>query len=195
MSTVDPRIFMRRFGAEFARIAEGHPEQSKQAVLDQCVAMHVRHGMNVEQVLHGALVERSQEIVRGKLPPTSLVALILGQQGDGLGTLLTASSAKASRIPDTNPEDEMDLILNADDPLQVSFVEDDGRPVVKIHGLCDLTGPQARVPADLKPTFLEDLYNHLPPDDHRYVATGTLASNQQRTRVRSGNRWPAAARY
>ncbi len=178
LTTVDPRTFMTTFGTEFSRIADGHPEQSKQAVLDQCVAMHLRHGKNVKQVLDQVLGERSQDIYLGKLPATSLVALILGQQGEGLSPLLTSSSSTASRIPATNPEDEIDLVPNADDPLQVSFAEENGRPMVKIEGLCVFIGPQARVPTDLKPTFLEDRNNHVSPEDYRYVATGILASRQ-----------------
>ncbi len=178
LTTVDPRTFMTAFGTEFARIAEGHPEQSKQAVLDQCVAMHLRHGKSVKQVLDQVLGERSHDIFLGKLPATSLVALILGQQGEGLSTLLTASPTPDSRIPATSPEDEIDLVPNADDPLQVSFAEENGRPVVKIEGLCVFIGRQARVPTDLKTTFLEDRNDHVSPEDYRYIATGILASSQ-----------------
>ncbi|WP_324754003.1 hypothetical protein [Roseovarius sp. Pro17] len=179
LTTVDPHIFMTAFGIEFARISDGHPEQTKQAVLEQCVAMHMRHGKSVKQVLDQVLAERSDDIFLGKLPATSLVALILGQQGEGLTRLVTDSPASSSRIADTNPEDEIDLIPKAGDPLQVSFGVENGRPMVKIEGLCVFIGAKAKVPIDLKPTFLEDKCNQLSPEDCRYVTAGTLASSQR----------------
>ena len=182
LTTVDPRTFITTFGTEFARIAEGHPEQSKQAVLDQCIAMHKRHGKSVKQVLDQVLGERSHEIFLGKLSATSLVALILGQQGERLNTLLTGPQAAASRIPESGPEDEVDIVPDPEDPLQVSFARERGRPVVKIHGLCVLAGPNATVPTNLKSTFLEDLDNNLSQENYRYVATGTLATSQNTTK-------------
>lgn len=179
LSTIDQRNFMQAFGTEFARISEGHPEQSKQSVLDHCVAMHMRHGSNVQNVLEQVLREKSRDILQGKLPPTSLVALVLAQSGSGVSPWLTDPVPTASRIPETNAEDEIDLVPDADDPLRVAFAQENGKPVVRLPGLCVLTGPQAKVPTDLKPTFLEDRANRLRPNDYRYVATGTLARNQK----------------
>jgi len=178
LSEISPRNFMMNFGTEFARIAEGHPEQSKQAVLDQCVAMHMRHGRSVEHVLEQVLREKPSDILHGKLPPTSLVALVLAQSGSGVSRQLTEPMPTASRIPETNAEDETDLTPGPDDPLRVAFAAENGHPVVSVQGLCVLTGPQARVPTELKTTFMEDRTNRLRPDDYRYVATGTLAMNQ-----------------
>ncbi|MBW4976451.1 hypothetical protein KZZ08_22835 [Roseovarius mucosus] len=180
LCTGDQRAFLMAFGTEFARIADGHPEQSKQSVLDQSVAMHMRHGKNVEQVLEGVLRERPRDILHGKLSGTSLVALIIGQQRDGLDPSLTAPPAVETQMPETKPEDEVDLVLNPEDPLRVVFANEDGSPVVNIRGLCVLTGPPAIVPTDLKPTFLEDLITLRSPSDYRYVASGTLAARQSK---------------
>lgn len=178
LSNIDHNGFIQKFGTEFARISEGHPDQSKQAVLDQCVGMHKRHGESVLQVLKQVLSDHATAILLSEFPPTSLVTLILGQQGVGLSSLVSRPSPTASRIPQTYPEDEIDLISGPEDPLRVSFAMENGRPMVSIVGLCDLTMSQALVPTDLKSTFLEDLSRSLRPDDHRYIATGTLASAQ-----------------
>lgn len=176
LSNVDPRAFLTRYGTEFSRIAEGYPEQSKQWALDQCVTMHRRHGESVERVLEQVLRDRSREILHGKLPPTSLVGLFLAQQsGSGVNPLLTTPALSTSRIPETSVADETDLVPDPDAPLRVAFADENGIPVVRIEGLCVLTGPQARVPTELNPTFLEDRDNQLAPEDHRYVTSGALA--------------------
>lgn len=178
LTRLDQRTFMTKFGTEFARIAEGYPGQSKQWVLDQCVTMHKRHGENVERVLEQVLRDRTLEILHGKLPSTSLVVLFLAQPGSGDSTVLTAPEPAKSRISETEILDKTDLVHDPDAPLRVTFTDEDGLPVVRIEGLCVLTGPQARVPIELRPTFLEDRDSILPPEEHRYVPAGTLAASQ-----------------
>lgn len=176
LSMPDPRTFLARFGVEFSRIAEGHPDQSKRAVLEQCIAMQGRHGKNVEQVFEQALVQRTPDILRRKLPETSLVALVIAQQGSGISDTLTHSTPSASRIPEVNLADEVDIVPEPEAPLRVSFFKEKGHPAVKIEGICVLTGAEAQVPTELKPAFVEDRSNHQLPEDHRYVASGTLAN-------------------
>lgn len=183
LSNLDPRAFVTKFGVEFARIAEGHPEESKQEVLDQCITMHQRHGKNVEQVLGHVLRDRSRDIIHGTLPNTSLVSLFLTQSGSGVSPVLTDPKPTTSRIPATSAADKTDQVPDPDAPLRVAFADEDGRPVVRIEGLCVLTGARARLPTALKPTFLEDLANRLPPEDHRYVASGTLAAHQSLSKM------------
>lgn len=140
--------------------------------------MHKRHAENVERVLEQVLRDRSHEILHGKLPTTSLVALFLAQSGSGVSPSLTAPEPPTPRIPETSAADRTDLVPDPDAPLRVAFAQEDGLPVVRIEGLCTLTGPQARVPTDLKPIFLEDRESRLLPQDHRYVPSGTLATSQ-----------------
>ena len=186
MSNVDPRRFMVEYGTEFSRIAEGHPDQSKQEILEQCIVMHGRHGKNVEQVFEQVLDQRAHDILRGKLSETSLVALILGQHGSRLNPTLIQNMPVESRVPEVNLADEVDLIPDPAAPLRVTFAEEDGHPVVKIEGICVLTGTEAKVPTKLQPTFLEDRGNHLPLEDHRYVASGILANklNSSKSAIR-----------
>jgi 7-cyano-7-deazaguanine synthase in queuosine biosynthesis len=176
MARIEPRGFLKDFGLEFGRIAEGHPDQRKQDVLDKCLYMHLRHGQNVQAVLRKVLSERSDDILLGELASTSLVSLFLAAGTRGELELPADPRIGAAPPPPIPVVEEMDIVPDPEDPLQVLFQEDGGRPVVSVIGLCRLTGATAEVPDTLKEDYFSDKAAKAASADHRYVQTGYLAS-------------------
>ena len=85
-------------------------------------------------------------------------------------------TAPLRQRPPEDPAEAPDLVLDRGRPLEVTFTVEKGRPVISVRGLGRVEGAPARTAHELKPEFDEDRQGALPRTEHRYVATGTLAT-------------------
>ncbi|WP_366192420.1 hypothetical protein [Meridianimarinicoccus marinus] len=175
LTTLDARGFVGRFGLEFSRIAEGHPEQRKSDTLDQCLGMHARHGHCVKGVLERMLVEKSDDILHERFPESSLIALFLGKQSSDSLTLPVDPRESAPRADIVPKVEQVDLRPDPQAPLMIEFLEEGGAPVVSVVGMCRLTGRAATVPHVLKAEYFADKCAGLERCNHRHVQSGDLA--------------------
>lgn len=175
LTDLDELGFIKGFGSEFSRIAEGYPGSEKKSVLALCLRMHARHGQSVKHVLEHILQTRSEEILKGQLQEGSLVSLLLGSQTPGSVHWPDNASQPEPGNALLDDFQEIDIVPDAEAPLHVQFLEEDGRLVVSIVGLCRLTGAKATIPDALKPEYLDAKSKNIAPDEHQYVALGHLA--------------------
>lgn len=67
-----------RFNAELSRAVRYEPKRSEAA--EEILAMHKRHGEVVVGVLKAKIAERSDDLIKGTLAESSLLALVLGKR-------------------------------------------------------------------------------------------------------------------
>ena len=91
------------FNAELGRAIRYEEKRSQAA--ERLISMHKRHGKAVTDVLKAKIAERSRDLALGRLEPTSLLALILGQNL-GPSQLVLGTTVKAITGPATGPTEE-----------------------------------------------------------------------------------------
>jgi hypothetical protein len=98
----EPELAML-FNAELGRAVRYERRRSESA--ERIIAMHKRHGKAVTDVLTKKIAERSGDLARGTLEPTSLLALILGKNlGPSPLAIGTAVQAITGRATEQNEE-------------------------------------------------------------------------------------------
>jgi 7-cyano-7-deazaguanine synthase in queuosine biosynthesis len=192
---MDDRDFLSTFGHELMRILRGHDDFDRADALRRVHDLHVRHSEAVARVLEGVLKDRAADIVAGRLPASSLVAMHLGQPREGGPGLAQDPRAGSATVFETNDIVEEDVVPDQNKPLTVAFFEEEGKPVVAVQGLGRVAGAPARIPHVLKPYFDEARATGLSHDDHPYLllptleelrdmAPRTIRKNVQRCRAR-----------
>ncbi len=175
LKNLDERAFMARFGLELSRIVEGHPDLSVQEVVERSLIMHKHHGESVSGVLVKAVQAKSEELVQGTIPPSSLLRLVIGQTGVSAPPQLSDPRAIFDATPTIPAPEEVDITADPSAPLVVEFLEENGTEIVAVEGLCRVTRTAAAIPFALRPVFEEDKADGMVPEDHRYVDSGELA--------------------
>lgn len=168
------RDFMSEFGHELMQIIRGHENLTAAEGLRRVRDLHVRHSKAVAGVLEREVEKWAADIVALKLPPTSLLALMLGRQGQP-SALLQSDPRKEKTAPEPlGRVPEEDTVPKPDGPLVAAFEEEDGNYVVAVEGLGRIEGVPARVAHALKPSFDEARAHGLSHEDHPFVQMYTL---------------------
>lgn len=171
---LDDRGFLNTFGHELMRILRGHDDLEPADALRRVLDLHVRHSEAVARVLEGVLKDRAADIVAGRLPASSLVAMHLGQPREGDLGLAQDPRPGSATVFETNDIVEEDVVPDQNKPMTVAFFEHEGKPVVAVKGLGRIAGAPARIPHGLKPYFDEARATGLSNDDHPYLLLPTL---------------------
>ena len=107
------------FNAELGRAVRYERRRSESA--ERIIAMHKRHGKAVTDVLTKKIAERSGDLARGTLEPTSLLALILGKNLGpsplAIGTAVQAITGRATGQTDEMPTSADSSIAAAGDKI------------------------------------------------------------------------------
>jgi 7-cyano-7-deazaguanine synthase in queuosine biosynthesis len=74
--------FFGRFGGQTARVCDGFPSMAPDEVGQQVFDLLQRHAQGIEQVLKGAVERHSAELVKGSLPPSSVLRITVGRGGE-----------------------------------------------------------------------------------------------------------------
>lgn len=178
LADIEDRTFLSLFGQEVMRIARAYPDRPQGEVLRQILDLHRRHGRLVTDALAQVIRDNADRIARQQLPDGSLIRLLAAGDGAVAPTLAPDPRGTAplrQRRPE-DPAEAPDLVLDRGRPLEVTFTVEKGRPVISVRGLGRVEGAPARTAHELKPEFDEDRQAALPRTEHRYVATGTLAT-------------------
>lgn len=178
LAGIDDRAFLSTFGQELMRIASGYPDQRRADLMRRILDLHRRHGGLVVGVLETAIRENADRLARHELPESALVRLHLAD-GAAAAPVIPVDprgTAPPKQLPMETPVDAPDLVPRQDRPLEVTFWVEDGRHVISVLGLGRVAGAPARTAHELRPEFDEDREAGLPRSEHRYVATGTLAT-------------------
>ena len=160
MSDMKNEVFLGRFGGEAMRIVDGFPDQASVTTMSKIIDMHRRHGTSVLRVIEDALEPRLGALLRGALPPTSLLAMFIAAKSGGL-RIPTPGEAPEY---ETGPPPASDIL-----PLRVLLTGDGFAAQVRIDGLGDLSPAPSRVVAAFVPAHLEDRAAGRAPEDHRFV--------------------------
>lgn len=169
LSELDSVRLMDEFGLEISRIILGHDATLAKTVVAQTRDMHHRHSVAIRGALQRIVKERSEDLLAAKLPPTSLLVMLLGQV-TSTDIAFPVDPRNASPVAERHEAiDDVDIVPDPDGPLHVAFMEEDGKRLVAIRGLGRLTGRPALIPHALKPVFDEDREDLRAPKDHRYV--------------------------
>lgn len=75
MSRMNDSDFLNRYGSEIAMICGGIPGLTPSDAARRVIELHRRHGSEVAQVVELAVAEHSRDLVRGTLPPSSIVMM------------------------------------------------------------------------------------------------------------------------
>ena len=180
--SLDERSLMETFGLEAMRIAQGHPDLDRRDALGRTLEMHRRHSEAVQSVLEDMLRDRATDLVGQRLPETSLLCMHVGNRPLGDVRLPTDPRATAAEVPPIGNVMEEDIVFQPGAPLQVAFIQEDGKPVVTVRGLGRLEGGLAAVPVGLKDKFVADREAGMPPEKHRYCPPGELPLPGQRSK-------------
>ncbi len=104
------------FNAELGRAVRYERKRSESA--ERIIAMHKRHGKAVTDVLTKKIAERSGDLARGTLEPTSLLALILGKNlGPSPLAIAGAITGQATGTTDEMPNSADSSIAAAGDKI------------------------------------------------------------------------------
>lgn len=165
----DEAGFMETFGLELSRILSGLTNLPRQSAFTQVLDMHRRHSRAVRKVLKDVIGDRLDDIVSQRIPPSSLVAMHLGQVSGPEASLPADPRSAVPRSDPIGDPEEVDTVPSPEAPLRVTFVEMDRDQLVIVEGLGRVTGPAARIPHALKPAFEEDRCRGLNPSSHRFL--------------------------
>lgn len=165
--------FVSSFGVELYRLAEAYPGISGEDCLQKIFALHQRQSKIVQQVLEKQITTFASALAKGELPGTSLLVMHVGK---GKDSEVSAPLFPPVRHPQVilDPERSDDDVVNPDGPVTLVFGLQRGKPVVGVKGICDLTGPAARITHELRVSYEEDKNAGLTPDEHRYVHIASL---------------------
>lgn len=177
--------FFSRFGVELSRIADGYPEIPREECLMKIFDLHQRQASIVVGVLAKEVLKNAQALVRGELPASCLLVLHVGQ-GTTLGDFEPVSPPVRLQQNAEDPTQTDEPAVDPDSPVTLVFSHQGGRPVVGLSGICDLTGPAARITHLLRVPYEEDKQAGVAPEDHRYVHIARLPGVQmQKSNVRT----------
>ncbi|MFN3207893.1 MAG: hypothetical protein ACE369_02615 [Roseovarius sp.] len=179
---LDERNFMSEFGHELMQIIRGHENLTAAEGLRRVRDLHVRHSQAVAGVLKLEVEKRAAEIVAGKLSATSLLALIVGQQGQPCA-LLQSDPRTEKLAPDPlGLVAEEDTVPKIGAPLVVAFHEEDGKLAISVEGFGRIKGKPARVAHALKPSFDQARAHGLAHEDHPFVQMYALSCLRDMTK-------------
>ncbi len=176
MANASPEEFLKKFGADFARIARGHSDEDREGVLAKTIDMHRRHGRAVIKMLGDAIRENSFELAEQAFPSTSLVRTWLGS-GDLAPDEPPQPAASSVGFPIhlNLKEEPVDYVPEPGDPLRVAFINEGKRHAVVVEGLGRVSGAPARVPHALRAYLEEDRAAGRAPRDCQYVHLETIS--------------------
>jgi 7-cyano-7-deazaguanine synthase in queuosine biosynthesis len=127
---MDSITFIGRFADEASWVLQGYPTEARDAVLEELVDLHRRHGTAVRGVLAEAVAARASEVLQRELPASSLLALVLASR---LGVTSAADAEFAPvRLPDPKPD-------GGDGPTYLAV--DAKRKRIRISDRAELEGP------------------------------------------------------
>jgi hypothetical protein len=73
--------FFGRFGGETARVCGGFPSLRADDIARQVFHLHQRHGQGIADVLKVAVEEHSAELMKRRLPPSSVLMMTVAPGG------------------------------------------------------------------------------------------------------------------
>lgn len=163
------------FLGELARIMTAFPDLSAEEVFRRSFRLQKRHGEAVSRVLKAETGRLSAAIIDQSLPSSSLLRMVVSAR-TGMPILpdITQVAPIFDSVPVIAPTEREDTGTDALFPLRVSMYSRGTRPELEVKGLGIVTGRPAGVAHALRAQFEADIAEGLEPDDHAYVAAGTL---------------------
>lgn len=163
--------FFGRFASETVRIIEGYPDRPEIDIAREVHALQRRHGENVRQVLVAQVIVAAPDLLDRNLPATSLLRMVLAQQGH----VLALPILLPTRPPSTEAMPEPDNKALDIFPLQVAFDMRGGIASVQVKGLGEVRGVPAVIAHFLRVTHDEDRASGLSRERFRFVRSGNIA--------------------
>jgi 7-cyano-7-deazaguanine synthase in queuosine biosynthesis len=169
--------FFSAFGLELSRLAEAYPEIPREDCLQKIFDLHRRQSKIVLDVLERQITAFAPFLAKSELPETSLLVMHIGQ---GKAPEKFAPGLQPVRLPQVavGPHLAEDDPVDPHGPVTLLFSLQDGQPTVGLKGICDLTGPSARITHLLRVPHDEDKKAGAPPEEHRYVHIASLPGAQ-----------------
>jgi 7-cyano-7-deazaguanine synthase in queuosine biosynthesis len=173
--------FAQRFSSDLVRITSAYSDLTSNEVVEKCFNLHRIHGRTVQKTIEKEIEKRKKSLSRGEMPPTSLLALFIGNAQMDIPTLddsLTLIEAPSGEPAPVTLKGDVPPSLF---PLLVAFYfnEKPPRHIVEVSGLGFVRGAPAAVAHNLKPYYEEDLAAGLAPENHRYISPGELATTRR----------------
>jgi 7-cyano-7-deazaguanine synthase in queuosine biosynthesis len=172
LAEMDLDEFREQYSGEVARIARGLPELQRSEVLRRSFELHRRHGRSVKTVIEQAIAAQAGALLKGDLPETSLLRMVVATQ---TGTPALAEVAVSDAVPsDAFLMEDHDGDDDHEGRWVVSMRGEGSRRQLTVLGLGSVRGAPAGPAFALRPQFEADQAEGLAPDDHGYVSAGRL---------------------
>ncbi len=166
--------FVVGFTKQITDIVRGYPGTPASVVFGRTYDMHRRQAETVRGVLEKQLIEHARALADHSLPATCLLRMHVS--GSSI-KLEPAQHCRQPRQMEVAQNDERDLVVDADRPLEVSFFKEGGRAVIAVTGLDRVEGRPAEIAHLLKVPFEADRTEGRKRSECRFTPVGTLAGN------------------
>lgn len=161
--------FLRKFGAELARLTAARPDLSAADHARAIVSMHRVHGEGVFVALTNAISQNSDALVRQQLPETALLRMVVAERL----ALPAPPAAVAMGFNDEQKSRSPGDIY----PLQVQIGDSAESAWVTILGLGEIRGMTATPAWALKWYHIDDRQADTEYEDFRFMPGGALGNH------------------